>query len=112
MPKISDRPYSRYAEDAIALLGQAVREGRIARKLSAGALAQRAGISRSLLHRMERGDPSCGIGVFFEAAAIAGVELFGADRPEITGLLQQSTQRLTLLPKAVHGSRKPVQDDF
>jgi len=39
-------------------------------------LASRAGISRALLRRIERGDPSCSIGVVFEVATIGGSSLF------------------------------------
>ena len=71
-----------------------------------------SGISRDLLHRIEKGDPRCEIGVVFELAAILGVPLF---QPEL-GALQASTRevqsRLALMPKAVHAPRAEVNDDF
>jgi hypothetical protein len=39
-------------------------------------LASRAGISRALLQRIERGDPGCSIGVVVEVATIGGLSLF------------------------------------
>ncbi|MGH9564081.1 MAG: hypothetical protein ACRD3S_21725, partial [Terracidiphilus sp.] len=75
-------------------------------------LAYRAGISRGLLHRIERGDPSCGIGVVFEVAAIAGVQLFEEDLDRLAGRLARSNEKLELLPKSVRAPRKAVKDDF
>ncbi len=76
LPKPFERPYSRYSHDALALLGQLIREGRLAKSPTTAELATRAGISRALLQRIERGDPGCAIGAVFEAAAICGVALF------------------------------------
>ncbi|MGE4552534.1 MAG: helix-turn-helix transcriptional regulator, partial [Desulfovibrionaceae bacterium] len=57
--KPARRAYSRYTRDALVHLGNLIREGRMAARLTAEALAERAGISRALLHRMESGDPGC-----------------------------------------------------
>ena len=56
MPKSITRTYSRYSRDAAALLGALIREARNARKLTAQELADRAGISRGLLQRIEKGN--------------------------------------------------------
>jgi len=112
MPKVATRPYSRYTQTALELLGQSIRTGRIAGRMTAEQLAQRAGISRSLLQRIEKGDPGCAIGAVFEVAAIAGVTLFAADPSDLTTLSRASEERLTLMPKAVRQPRKGVKDDF
>ena len=65
MPKVATRPISRYTQTALELLGQTIRAERIAGRMSAEQLAARAGISRSLLQRVEKGDPGCAIGVVF-----------------------------------------------
>jgi len=104
--------HSRYAEDAVKLLGHAIREGRITRRITTIEFAQRAGISRALLHRIEQGDINCGIGAVFEAAAIAGVPLFGEDRRGMEKRLAQSSEKLMLLPKAVRSAQKPTKDAF
>lgn len=112
MNKSASRTYSRYSLQALRLLGASLRVARIANKMGTQALAERAGISRDLLHRIEKGDPRCEIGVVFELAAILGVPLF---EPEV-GALQRRTRevedRLVLLPKAVHAPRGEVKDDF
>lgn len=112
MPKVKARPISRYSAEAIQLLGQLIREGRIARHMTGEDFAARAGISRSLLHRIEKGDPSCSLGAAFEAAAIAGVRLFGADREGLAVERAASGERLSLLPKYARPLRSKVSDDF
>jgi ribosome-binding protein aMBF1 (putative translation factor) len=61
------------------LLGALIREARNERKLTAQELADRAGISRGLLQRIEKGNLKCEIGAVFEAATIVGIKLFEAD---------------------------------
>lgn len=112
MPKPVARTYSRYTLNALALMGNQIREGRIAANFTADALAQRAGISRSLLQRIEKGDPGCTIGAVFEVAAILGIPLFEADFKILTTRLGYSNEKQTLLPKAVRPSGKAVKDDF
>lgn len=112
MPKPARRPQSRYALDALALLGQLIRRARIERKIAVNGLAERAGLSRGLVRRIEGGDPGCAIGAVFEAAAIVGVRLFDADQAALTGAIRASAATLTLLPKAVRASKIEAKDDF
>jgi transcriptional regulator with XRE-family HTH domain len=112
MPKPATRPYSRYSQDAIALLGQLIREGRLVRALTTTELAVRAGISRDLLRRIEKGDPGCAIGAVFEVAAICGVPLFEADARGLAAHVGRQTEKLALLPKAVRPVAVQVKDDF
>jgi transcriptional regulator with XRE-family HTH domain len=112
MVKPAERSTSRYAQEAIVLLGQLIRLGRIERRMTAQELAERAGISRALLHRIERGDPGCSIGAVFEAAAVAGVPLFESERGATTMRVRDADARLALMPKAVRRKARVVQDDF
>jgi transcriptional regulator with XRE-family HTH domain len=112
MAKPADRAYSRYALDALALLGRLIRMGRIDHRMTAEDLAQRAGISRGLLHRIERGDPGAAIGAVLETAAIVGVPLFEADRGALAERVRGAGERLSLLPKAVRPAKTAVRDDF
>lgn len=111
MPK-KTRPYSRYAKDAAVLLGQLIRKARIERKMTAEELAERAGLSRGLLRRIENGDPGCTLGAVFEAAAIAGVPLFDADERALSSTLASNSAVMTLLPKSVRMPRVKHDDDF
>jgi transcriptional regulator with XRE-family HTH domain len=112
MAKLATRPYSRYTQTALELFGQSIRAERIAGRMTTEQVAQRAGISRSLLQRIEKGDPGCAIGAAFEVAAIVGVPLFAADPADLASLSRASGEKLTLMPKAVRQSRKAVKDDF
>ena len=106
------RVYSRYSLEALKLLGGLLRTARLERKSSAQAMAERVGISRDMLHRIEKGDPRCEIGVVFELAAVLGVALF---EPEAGALHRRSREvedRLALLPKAVRTPPVEVKDDF
>lgn len=112
MPKPDVRAYSPYSRDALTLLAQMIRRGRIERGLTVQELADRAGVSRGLIQRIERGDPGCAIGPVFEAAAIVGIKLFDADQPTMTAHLAASGATLALLPKSVRPSGGAVKDDF
>ncbi len=112
MAKPSTRPYSRYSREAAVVLGQLIRLARTGHKLTLEALAERAGISRGLLHRIERGDPGCAIGSVFEVAAIVGVRLFDADQTTLAKGVANNEATLALLPKSVRKPTRPVKDDF
>lgn len=112
MTKTRVRSYSRYTLEAVGLLGMLVRAGRTEQRMTAQELANRAGISRDLLYRIEKGDPRCEMGVAFEVAAIVGVTLFELDLSGLTERTQVLAEKLALLPKAVHRSAPEVKDDF
>ena len=104
--------YSEHAKSAITLLGQLTRAARKERKLTAQEVADRAGISRNFLQRIEKGDPKCNIGAFFEVAAIVGVNLFDVDEIGLKKNIRQAEDKLTLLPKAIHKKKRKIDDDF
>ena len=112
MVKPVSRPYSQYSLNALELLGQLVREARVAKALTAADLATRAGISRALLARIEKGDPGCSIGAVFEVATICGVPLFDQEQRQLTTHLAMHREKMALLPKAVRRRVQGVKDDF
>jgi transcriptional regulator with XRE-family HTH domain len=112
MAKPAQRSYSRYAREAAALLGLMVRNARIDRDLTVAEVAERAGVSRGLIHRIEKGDMGCSIGAVFEVAAIVGLRLFEADSTTLNRHLSMARDKLTLLPKAVRTGTRKVKDDF
>ncbi len=76
-------------------------------------LAGRAGISRRTLQRIERGDPRCAIGLFFELAVLVGVKLFDMDdRATLALHLGRVNDKLAVLPSRVRSSTRAVDDDF
>lgn len=112
MPKVSARTYSRYSLEAISLLGSLIRAARKQRKMTAQEVADRAGISRGLLQRIEKGDPRCELGATFEVATIVGVKLFDADATTLTRHIRQTEEKLALLPRSVRKTVKVADDDF
>ena len=99
--------------EALRLLGELVRLARRERRMSESELAERAGIARSTLQKIERGDPGVNIGLAFEAASMAGVELFGtADVGELADRRVRVAEKLALLPRAVRPPSRPFDDDF
>jgi transcriptional regulator with XRE-family HTH domain len=111
-PRRVARAYSRQTKEAAALLGQLIREGRIDRRLSVQALAERIGVSRDLMQRIEHGDPRAGLGVAFEAAVVVGVPLFTAEPSRLASERARVAEKLSLLPKAVHARTDEVKDAF
>lgn len=112
MKKTITHTYSRYSRDAIQLLSSLIRVARIERKLTTQELSERAGISRGLLQRIEKGDLNCKIGAFFEVAAIVGIKLFDAEDTTLTKYIHEANNKLTLLPKSVRMKARTVDDDF
>lgn len=112
MAKAANRVYSRYTREAIELFAVLIREERIERKLPAQELADRAGISRGLLQRIEKGDPSCSLGAVFEVAYLLGIRLFDSDERSLASNLAMRKEKLSLLPKMARRPSRRVDDDF
>lgn len=112
MSKPEARAYSAYAREAIALLGQLVRAARLSRRLTMDEVAERAGITRALLRRIERGEMGSAIGAAFEVAAIVGVRLFDADQDRLGAERMAQDRILSLMPASARRHQRIVDDDF
>ena len=106
------RSYARHTTEGIALLSQMIRHGRKQRKMTEMELAERLGIARSTLQRLEKGDPKVEIGLMFEAAHLVGIRLFDLDEKGIRDLSQRITDRIAILPKHVRKPKKALIDAF
>lgn len=109
---IKQRTYSKYAQEAALLLGKQIKLGRKQRKWSAENLAERVGISRATLQKIEKGEMTCAIGLVFEAATLAGVNLFDQNRIPLPVRLEQVEDKIALLPKRIQSQTKVIDDDF
>jgi transcriptional regulator with XRE-family HTH domain len=112
MPLSKSRIYSRYCIDAAVLLGNLIRLGRKKRKMTMQDLADRAGVSRGTVQRIEKGGLKCEIGLVFEVAALVGVRLFDADHSSLNMHIDRANDKIALLPKSVRREHKKVDDDF
>lgn len=112
MSKPANRSYSRHGQEAVALLGHMIGNARREQGLTIAEVAERAGVSRGLVHRVEHGDMGCAIGAVFEIATIVGVRLFDVEPAALQHRLATTRDRLALLPRAVRARGKAVKDDF
>lgn len=106
------RTYSVYSRKAVALMGKLIQLHRKERKMTLIDLADRIGISRTTLHKIENGDMKCEIGIVFEAAALVGVKLFATDPIPINFLQERIEDKIALLPKSVRQSKESIDDNF
>lgn len=108
------RAYSRYALEALKLLGKEIELARKSKRITAEALSERCGISRVTLRKIERGAATTEIGVGFEAAAIVGVRLFDAEQaPSLRLAFIHTSNKVALLPQSVRRrTMKPGSDAF
>jgi DNA-binding XRE family transcriptional regulator len=111
--RTKERAYSQYTKDAAVLLGKHIQLARKARKLTEKELAERVGISRTTLQKIEKGDLKCEVGIVFEAAVIVGVNLFDVDqRTTLAAKLESVSDKLALLPKSIRKVSNEVDDAF
>jgi len=112
MPKSITRSYSHHTLATLHLLATLIRVTRKECHLSQQEVAERAGISKSLLQRIEKGVPKCEIGVVFEVATLLGIKLFDLDDIGLQQQIKQRTDKLALLPKSIRKKTRAVDDDF
>ena len=106
------RTYSRYTRDAVTLLARQIQVGRKERRWTEQELADRAGIARATLQKIEKGDLGVAVGLVFEVAALVGVTLFDSERATLAGHVARADDKLALLPEAVRRPKKAVDDAF
>jgi DNA-binding XRE family transcriptional regulator len=106
------RSYSRLTQEALRLLGAQVRLARKQRGMTETDLAERAGVARSTLQLIEKGDPKVEIGLAFEAATLVGVGLFAPEASTLAPLIERVTDKIALLPHSIRRSRGEIKDDF
>ena len=106
------RTYSKYAQDATTLLGKQIKLRRKQRKWSEHNLAERAGISRATLQKIENGEMSCSIGLVFEVATLVGINLFENDKLPLSNHIEQTKDKIALLPQRIQVKKRNVDDDF
>jgi len=94
------------------LLARQIRLGRKQRRWTEQELADRAGISRATLQKIEKGELGVAIGLVFEVAVLVGVPLFDQERSSLTAYIARTDDKLALLPSTVRKPGKPVDDDF
>lgn len=98
--------------DAVRVLGQQLAAARRRQHRTTQEVAERAGISRPTLRRVERGDPTVAIGLVFEVATVLSVPLFGVEGRELAELAARGERELALLPARIDVVADEVDDAF
>lgn len=106
------RALSPATRDAVTVVGQLVASERRRQRRTAVDLAERAGISRDTLYRVERGDPNVAIGTALELLVLLGVPLFSRDADGLAHQVASGRQLLALLPDRVRPTSRTPDDDF
>ena len=106
------RPYSRYTREALRLQAARIKTARLARNITSQELAERAGISRDLLYRIEQGHPKCSIAVVFEVMSLLGLSLFQSEHDDLIVKSRMIEDKLALLPSRARKSKLKIDDDF
>jgi transcriptional regulator with XRE-family HTH domain len=105
-------------------LGERLRLARKRRKLSNAVVAQRAGISRTTLYKVEAGDPGATLGSYVRVLAVLGLEsdfnTLAADdkvgrklqdlalEPQLTPRRRAGSQTKTTKPSSSSGNEGPT----
>ncbi len=100
------------ARHALGIFAAMIRAARMQRGMTAAELAERVGVSRGVIQRMEAGEPGTSIGASFEAAVVLGLPLFDVPTSQLRALHGQKQQVNTLLPMRAFQARfaKPDND--
>lgn len=104
---------SRPTKDALTILAAMIRAARIQRGMSAAKLAERIGVSRGAIQRLEAAEPGTSIGTAFEAAIVLGIPLFDVAADDLATLRKQKQDVNALLPqRAFLASHGDIDNDF
>lgn len=89
----------------LTALGERLRDARLRRELTTVLFAERLGISRDTLNRLEKGDPNIAIGTYMKALRVLGLDqdIDQVARDDIVGRKLQD-QALPLRRKAQMGT--------
>jgi transcriptional regulator with XRE-family HTH domain len=102
MPRVVQPPFP-VSRRQLSAFGERLRLARKRRKISTVLMAERAGISRDTLNRVEKGDPAVSLGTYLRILRVLGLDgdlelLAGEDR------LGRKLQDLALDPAVRRGS--------
>jgi transcriptional regulator with XRE-family HTH domain len=107
-----ERIYSETVRHAARLLGAQIRQARSERKWTILQLAERAGISKNTVVKVEHGEPTVALGTAFDLAVLVGVPLFFEDRARLASESRRAEERAVLLGQRVRPARGEPDYDF
>lgn len=100
MPRTFQRPFPSVAKQAQEL-GERIRLARLRRKLSTVLFAERMGVSRETLRRLEAGDPNIALGTYMRALRVLGLDkdIDAVAGDDVLGRKLQDVASLTAMPR-------------
>ena len=96
------------AQHALKNLGEGLREARLVRRMSMADMCERAFISRSTLHKIERGDPSVALGYYASVLFILQLHQGLAKLADLSSDELGLALTLEQLPKRIRKPRPPL----
>lgn len=108
---MTKRTYSPHTLKVLEILGKMIQMKRKESGMTLQGLADRAGVSRSLVQRLEKCDPGCEIGVAFEVAHLLGIQLFDS-RMGHDALSDKLSDKIALLPASIRENKIEVSNEF
>lgn len=96
------------AERQMAALGQRLRLARLRRRMPTVQMAERMGVSRDTLHRLEKGDSAVALGTYLRALRVLGLDS-DLDLVARDDVLGRKLQDLALEPAKATTSRHTSQ---
>lgn len=104
--------YLSQTRNATRVFGFQLAAARRGQRRTAAEVAERVGTTRVTLRRIERGDPTVAIGLYFEVATVLSVRLFGVAGKELAELAARGERDLALVPARVDARPQEVSDEF
>ncbi|MCM2280694.1 MAG: helix-turn-helix transcriptional regulator [Bdellovibrionaceae bacterium] len=107
MSRTFHRPFPA-AEKQMEALGQRLREARLRREISTTLCAERIGVSRDTLNRLEKGDPNIALGTYVRALRVLGLDkdLDAVARDDELGRKLQDLKLLQRKPRGRNSEKK------
>ena len=103
---------SRATKDTVKYLGDLIRIARKERGITQQELADRVGVSRGLIRRLEGGNTKIQIGAAFEACFVLGIPLMGCNKEHINSLARMLSYINKLIPINTPSKNINFNDDF
>jgi len=100
----------------LSVLGEMLALARKSRRLRQADLAERVGVSRQTIARMEKGDPNVAIGVYFVAAWILNIPIIPGMETNLSESNEVTTQLIQFLkkqlPQRIITKEEKIDDKF
>jgi len=103
---------SRATKSTLSYLGNLIKLARKERGITQEELAERIGIGRMKVNRIEAGNSKCTIGSVFEVCFVLGIPLMGCEKEHINSLSRMLSYMNKLLPENIPNKNIDFNDDF